>query len=340
MAQSSAQSLLDQHSSKKMDVDQISPTQARISIEPYERGFGHTIGNTYRRILLSSIPGAAITEVMIDNVQHEYETMEGVREDVIDILLNLKGIALKLHNVDEATINLSRFGEGDETAVRAGDFTLGQDVEIINQDHRICTLNKEGSIRLEAKVTRGRGYVPADSWRTEGEGEEEEAPAIGVLRLDATYSPIRRVAYRVENARVEQRTDLDKLILDLETNGAVGPEECMREAERILFEQAVFADNRERKTIAEVPDDPIDPLLLCPVDDLELTVRSANCLKAENINYIGDLVQRTEVDLLKTPNLGKKSLTEIKDILRQRDLSLGKRLENWPPRSLRVQGKA
>lgn len=337
MAQSSAQSLLDQGSAKKMDIQHISPTQAKISIEPYERGFGHTIGNTYRRILLSSIPGAAITEVMIDNVQHEYETIEGVREDVIDILLNLKGIALKLHNVEEATITLSRSGESDETIVRAGDFSPTQDVEIINQEHRICTLNGEGSIRLEAKVTRGRGYVPADSWRTEG--DEEEAAPIGVLRLDATYSPIRRVAYSVENVRVEQRTDLDKLILDLETNGAIGPEECMREAERILFEQAVFADNRElQKAVPEVPDEPIDPLLLCPVDDLELTVRSANCLKAENINYIGDLVQRTEVDLLKTPNLGKKSLTEIKDILRQRDLSLGMRLENWPPRSLRVQG--
>lgn len=337
MAQSSAQSLLDQSSTKKMDIQHISPTQAKISIEPYERGFGHTIGNTYRRILLSSIPGAAITEVMIDNVQHEYETIEGVREDVIDILLNLKGIALKLHSVDEATITLSRSGDSDETPVRAGDFSPNQDVEIVNQDHRICTLNREGSIRLEAKVTRGRGYVPADSWRTEG--EEEEAVPIGVLRLDATYSPIRRVAYSVENVRVEQRTDLDKLILDLETNGAIEPEECMREAERILFEQAVFADNRERQKAApEVPDEPVDPLLLCPVDDLELTVRSANCLKAENINYIGDLVQRTEVDLLKTPNLGKKSLTEIKDILRQRDLSLGMRLENWPPRSLRIQG--
>ena len=331
------QSLLDTPTTKKMDIQQVSPTRAKISIEPYERGFGHTIGNTYRRILLSSIPGAAITEVMIDNVQHEYETLEGVREDVINILLNLKDLAVILHNVDEASITLNRTGETDETVVRASDFTLTQDVEIVNSDHVICTLNRNGAIRLEAKVTRGRGYVPADA--QQWGGEDDESKPIGVLRLDATYSPIRRVAYSVENARVEQRTDLDKLILDLETNGAIGPEECMREAERILHEQAVFADTRARQPTVEPPERPVDPLLLRPVDDLELTVRSANCLKAENINYIGDLVQRTEVDLLKTPNLGKKSLTEIKDVLKSRELSLGMRLENWPPRHLRTDDK-
>ena len=180
---------------------------------------------------------------------------------------------------------------------------------------------------MEAKVTRGRGYVPADS--REEEEEEEESRPIGVLRLDATYSPMRRVAYSVENARVEQRTDLDKLILDIETNGTIGPEECMREAERILHEQAVFADSRAAEPAVAAPNRQIDSVLLRPVDDLELTVRSANCLKAENINYIGDLVQRTEVELLKTPNLGKKSLTEIKGVLQARDLTLGMRLENW-----------
>lgn len=326
-----AQSLLDRPTAKKLDIQQLGPTRARISIEPYERGFGHTIGNTYRRLLLSSIPGAAITEVMIDNVQHEYENLEGVREDVINILLNLKGLAIVLHDVEEANITLSRAGKGDETVVRAADFTLTQDVEIVNCDHVICTLNHNGAIRLDAKVTRGRGYVPADNLHTE---EEEESKPIGVLRLDASYSPVRRVAYSVENARVEQRTDLDKLILELETNGTIAPEECLKEAERILFEQAVFASNRNMEPLLETLEKPIDPILLRPVDDLELTVRSANCLKAESINYIGDLVQRTEVDLLKTPNLGKKSLTEIKDVLQSRNLTLGMSLENWPPRNL------
>ncbi len=336
MAQASSQSFLDLPPKKK-DIQQVSPYRAKISIEPYERGFGHTIGNTYRRILLSSIPGAAITEVMIDNVKHEYETLNGVREDVIDILLNLKGIALMLHNVDDVSISLSCTGEGEETVVRAGDFTLNQDVEIVNKDHVICTLNNDGAIRMEAKVTRGRGYVPVD--RHQPEEDEPESRPIGVLRLDATYSPIRRVSYSVENARVEQRTDLDKLILDLETNGTIGPEECMREAERILFEQAVFAGNSMREPSQGVREEPIDPLLLQPVDDLELTVRSANCLKAENIHFIGDLVQRTEVDLLKTPNLGKKSLTEIKDLLQQRKLSLGMQLSNWPAQGMRVEDK-
>ncbi len=330
------QSLLDMPTTKKMEIQQVSPTRSKISIEPYERGFGHTIGNTYRRILLSSIPGAAITEVMIDNVQHEYETLEGVREDVINILLNLKGLAVIMHDVEEASITLSRTGKEDETIVRAADFTLTQDVEIVNSDHVICTLNRGGAIRLEAKVTRGRGYVPAGDLEWD---EEEESKPIGVLRLDATYSPIRRVAYSVENARVEQRTDLDKLILDVETNGAISPEDCMREAERILHEQAVFADTRARQPTVDAPERPVDPLLVRPVDDLELTVRSANCLKAENINYIGDLVQRTEVELLKTPNLGKKSLTEIKEVLKSRELSLGMRLENWPPRHLRTEDK-
>ncbi|MCY4214673.1 MAG: DNA-directed RNA polymerase subunit alpha [Gammaproteobacteria bacterium] len=328
MASSSTHSLLELPTAKKMEIQQLSPTRAKISIEPYERGFGHTIGNTYRRILLSSMPGAAVTEVEIDNVQHEYETLEGVREDVINILLNLKGVAIVLHDSDQATITLSRSGEGETTEVRAADFTLSQDVEIINQDHLICTLNDKGAIRMEAKVTRGRGYVPADS-REEDNEEEEESRPIGALRLDATYSPIRRVAYSVESARVEQRTDLDKLILDIETNGTIGPEECMREAERILHEQAVFGHSLAAEPATAAPNRQIDAVLLRPVDDLELTVRSANCLKAENINYIGDLVQRTEVELLKTPNLGKKSLTEIKGVLQARDLTLGMRLENW-----------
>jgi DNA-directed RNA polymerase subunit alpha len=312
-----------------IDVQASSPTKARVSLEPLERGFGHTLGNTLRRILLSSMPGCAITEVQIDGVLHEYSTIEGVQEDVIDILLNLKNVAVVLHSQDEAIISLSKSGGGEVTA---GDFQLTEDVEIANPDHVICTLNDRGAIRLEARVTRGRGYVPA-----EGVLPEEEARPIGVLRLDASYSPMRRVSYSVEAARVEQRTDLDKLILEIETNGTIDPEEAIRRAATILQQQlAVFVDlESEGEPLIEEKVDEVDPILTRPVDDLELTVRSANCLKAENIYYIGDLIQRTEVELLKTPNLGKKSLTEIKDVLASRGLSLGMRLENWPPPGLR-----
>ncbi|MBM4202908.1 MAG: DNA-directed RNA polymerase subunit alpha [Gammaproteobacteria bacterium] len=312
-----------------IDVQAFSPTKARVSLEPLERGFGHTLGNTLRRILLSSMPGCAITEVNIDGVLHEYSTIEGVQEDVIDILLNLKNVAVVLHNQDEAIITLNKSGSGQ---VIAGDFQLTEDVEIANPDLVICTLNDRGSIRLEARVTRGRGYVPVDNLQT-----EEESRQIGVLRLDASYSPMRRVSYSVEAARVEQRTDLDKLILEIETNGTIDPEEAIRRAATILQQQlAVFVDlQSEGEPMVEEKVDEVDPILTRPVDDLELTVRSANCLKAEHIYYIGDLIQRTEVELLKTPNLGKKSLTEIKDVLASRGLSLGMRLENWPPSGLR-----
>jgi len=329
MSQSATDFLTPRH----IDVQELAPTRARVTLEPLERGFGHTLGNTLRRILLSSMPGCAISEVQIDGVLHEYSTMEGVQEDVIDILLNLKGVAVVLHNQDSAIIRIAKSGAGPVTA---GDFQLTQDVEIANPEHVICHLNENGSIRLEAKVTRGRGYVPVDSLE-----EEEEGRPIGSLRLDATYSPMRRVAYSVESARVEQRTDLDKLILDIETNGTIDPEEAIRRAATILQQQlAVFVDlEGEGEPTAEIREDEIDPILIRPVDDLELTVRSANCLKAENIYYIGDLIQRTEVELLKTPNLGKKSLTEIKDVLASRGLSLGMRLENWPPASLKGDNK-
>jgi len=329
MTQSATEFLTPRH----IDIQASSHTRAKVTLEPLERGFGHTLGNTLRRILLSSMPGCAITEVQIDGVLHEYSTLEGVQEDVIDILLNLKGIAVILHNQDEAVITLNKSGAGQVTA---GDFQLTSDVEIANPDHVICSLNDNGAIRLEARVTRGRGYVPVDSLE-----EEEESRPIGVLRMDATYSPMRRVAYSVERARVEQRTDLDKLVLDLETNGTIEPEEAIRRAATILQQQlAVFVDlESEGEPITEEKEDEVDPILIRPVDDLELTVRSANCLKAENIYYIGDLIQRTEVELLKTPNLGKKSLTEIKDVLASRGLSLGMRLENWPPASLRGDDK-
>jgi len=315
---------------KHIQVDQKSATRASVVLEPLERGFGHTLGNALRRILLSSMPGCAIVEAEIEGVLHEYSTIEGVQEDVIEILLNLKGVAVILNSADEAEITLDCRGP---SVVTAGDFQLSHDIEISNPDHVIANLNENGHLRLRAQVGRGRGYEPADVRIA----DEEESRVIGSLLLDASYSPVRRVSYKVDSARVEQRTDLDKLIIDLETNGTIDPEEAIRRAATILQQQvSVFVDlesENEPEVVEE--EDEIDPILLRPVDDLELTVRSANCLKAENIYYIGDLIRRTEVELLKTPNLGKKSLTEIKDVLASRGLSLGMRLENWPPTSLR-----
>ncbi|MDX1655506.1 MAG: DNA-directed RNA polymerase subunit alpha [Candidatus Competibacteraceae bacterium] len=312
-----------------VDVDVINERHARVTLEPLERGFGHTLGNALRRILLSSIPGAAIVECEIEGVLHEYSAMEGVQEDVIDILLNLKDVAIILHSGDEANLTLSKKGPGP---VKAGDIELTHTVEIVNPEHVIAHLTKEGEIKMKLKVERGRGYVPATA---RGTAEGENRP-IGRLQLDASFSPIFRVSYKVESARVEQRTNLDKLVVDLETNGTVDPEDAIRIAATILRDQlSVFVDLKGREE--ETPEPAavnIDPILLRPVDDLELTVRSANCLKAESIYYIGDLVQRTEVELLKTPNLGKKSLTEIKDVLASHGLSLGMKLENWPPPGL------
>jgi DNA-directed RNA polymerase subunit alpha len=306
-----------------IEVEQLGATRAKVILEPLERGFGHTLGNALRRILLSSMPGCAITGVEIDGVLHEYSAMEGVQEDVIEILLNLKGVAIVMHGKDEATVSLSKKGSG---VVTAGDIQVDQGIEIRNPDHVIAHLNDRGQLNMKLTISRGRGYVPADA----RENPEDETRAIGRLQLDATFSPVVRVSYVVENARVEQRTDLDKLVLDLETNGTLDPEEAIRRAATILQQQlAVFVDLEGEKPVeAQQQQDEIDPILLRPVDDLELTVRSANCLKAENIYYIGDLVQRTEVELLKTPNLGKKSLTEIKDVLASRGLSLGLRLDN------------
>lgn len=315
---------------RHIDVTELAPTRAKVVLEPLERGFGHTLGNALRRILLSSMPGCAITEVEIAGVQHEYSAIEGVQEDVIEILLNLKNVAVIMHGKDQATLSLTKQGPG---SVTAGDIQLDHEVEIANPD--LIIANITGDVKLEMKLTvgRGRGYQPVDARQS----DDDETRAIGRLQLDASYSPVRRLAYTVESARVEQRTDLDKLVLDLETNGTIDPEEAIRRAATILQQQlAVFVDlEGEKEAEPEQKEDQIDPVLLRPVDDLELTVRSANCLKAENIYYIGDLIQRTEVELLKTPNLGKKSLTEIKDILASRGLSLGMRLENWPPASLK-----
>ncbi len=319
---------------RTIDITEFDTTHAKVVLEPLERGFGHTLGNALRRILLSSMPGCAIIEAEIDGVLHEYSAIEGVQEDVIEILLNLKNVAVVMHDKDEALVTLTKKGAG---VVTAGDIQTDASVEIKNPEHVICHVTGKSELVIHLRIARGRGYEPADARGS----DEEETSAIGKLKLDASFSPVRQVSYVVESARVEQRTDLDKLILELETNGSIDPEEAIRRAATILQQQlAVFVDLESDKQVEpEQQEDEVDPILLRPVDDLELTVRSANCLKAESIYYIGDLIQRTEVELLKTPNLGKKSLTEIKDVLASRGLSLGLRLENWPPASLRVESE-
>jgi DNA-directed RNA polymerase subunit alpha len=306
-----------------IDVENISPAHAKVVMEPFERGYGHTLGNALRRILLSSMPGYAPTEVKISGVLHEYSTIEGVQEDVVDILLNLKGLVLKLHNRTDTTLKLKKSTAGPVTG---HDIEQTHDVEIVNPDHVIANLAAGGKIDMQIKVEKGRGYVAATARRN------EDNRTIGSILLDASYSPVRRVSYAVENARVEQRTDLDRLVMDIETNGSIEPEEAVRFAARVLVEQlSVFADLQGTPMLAEEAKSPqVDPILLQPVDDLELTVRSANCLKAENIYYIGDLIQRSENELLKTPNLGRKSLNEIKEVLASKGLTLGMKLENWP----------
>ena len=317
----------------KPRVVKVTPTnakQAKVVIEPFERGFGHTLGNALRRVLLSSMPGCAITEAEIDGVLHEYTSIEGVQEDVVDILLNLKQVAIRLNAREETQLRLHKKGPGPVTA---GDIQLDHDVEVLNGDLVIANLTKAGELNMTLKVERGRGYRPA----VQRANFEESSGPIGRLQLDASFSPIRRVTYTVERARVEQRTDLDKLIVDIETNGTIDAEEAIRRAGAILKDQlSVFVDLQgQDEGAAKAAEQQFDPILLRPVDELELTVRSANCLKAENIHYIGDLVQRTEVELLRTPNLGKKSLTEIKEVLESHGLSLGMRLDNWPPVSLK-----
>ncbi|AEJ02546.1 DNA-directed RNA polymerase subunit alpha [Nitrosomonas sp. Is79A3] len=311
-----------------IDVQNISPLHAKVVMEPFERGYGHTLGNALRRILLSSMTGFAPTEVKIAGVVHEYSALDGVQEDIVDILLNIKGIVLKLHNNDEAIITLKKSGK---CVVTAGDIDVGHDVEILNPDHVLAHLTSDGKIDIQLKIEKGRGYVPATVRKN-----KNIENSVGTILLDASFSPIRRVSYTVESARVEQRTDLDKLIMDLETNGVVEPEEAIRFAARVLVQQlSVFADLESTPIPKEQPQVPqIDPILLRPVDDLELTVRSANCLKVENIYYIGDLIQRTEAELLRTPNLGRKSLNEIKEVLASRELTLGMKLDNWPPANL------
>ena len=317
---------------KTINVEQLGPNRAKVALEPFERGYGHTLGNALRRVLLSSMSGYAPTEVTIAGVLHEYSSIDGVQEDVVNILLNLKGVVFKLHNRDEVTLSLRKDGEG---LVTAADIQTPHDVEIINPDHVIAHLSHGGKLDMQVKVEKGRGYVPGSMRRH----ADEPSKAVGRIVLDASFSPVRRVSYTVESARVEQRTDLDKLVVDIETNGAISAEDAVRASAKILVEQlAVFAQLEGSEMIFE-PSAPrgaaqFDPILLRPVDELELTVRSANCLKAENIYYIGDLIQRTENELLKTPNLGHKSLNEIKEVLASRGLTLGMKLENWPPAAL------
>ena len=313
---------------RSIEVESVGVSHARVVMEPFERGYGHTLGNALRRILLSSMTGYAPTEVQITGVVHEYSTISGVSEDVVDILLNLKVVVFKLLGRDEVTLVLRKQGEGP---VYASDIDLPHDVEIINPHHVIAHLTDAGRLEMQIKVEKGRGYVPGNVRAL----RDERSQTIGRIVMDASFSPIKRVSYTVENARVEQRTDLDKLVLNVETNGVISPEEAVRQSARLLMDQiSVFAALEGAGEVFEAQSrgaPQIDPVLMRPVDDLELTVRSANCLKAENIYYIGDLIQRTENELLKTPNLGRKSLNEIKEVLAARGLTLGMKLENWPP---------
>jgi DNA-directed RNA polymerase subunit alpha len=319
---------------KAIQVEQLATNRAKVTLEPFERGYGHTLGNALRRVLLSSMVGYSATEVTIAGVVHEYSSIDGVQEDVVNILLNLKGVVFKLHNRDEVTLSLRKDGEG---AVTAADIQTPHDVEIINPEHVIATLSQGGKLDMQIKVEKGRGYVPGTMRRY----ADEPTKSLGRIVLDASFSPVKRVSYTVESARVEQRTDLDKLVLEIETNGAITAEDAVRASAKILVEQlAVFAQLEGGELSAfDAPAQRggagnFDPILLRPVDELELTVRSANCLKAENIYYIGDLIQRTENELLKTPNLGRKSLNEIKEVLASRGLTLGMKLEAWPPAGL------
>ncbi|MFN7096220.1 MAG: DNA-directed RNA polymerase subunit alpha [Gammaproteobacteria bacterium] len=312
---------------RSIEVSVVDKYRSRITLQPLERGYGHTLGNALRRILLSSMPGAAIVEISIEGVLHEYSTIEGVQEDVIDILLNLKGVALMMHGRDEVELTLNKSGAG---LVTAGDISVEHDVEIVNPDHVIANLSEKGNLNMKLLVRRGRGYHPVTARILD---DEEQRKPIGSLQLDASFSPVRRVSYAVESARVEQRTDLDKLIIDLETNGTLQPEEAIRRSATILQQQlAAFVELKQEEELKPSQNqDAFEPILLRPIEDLELTVRSTNCLKAENIFFVGDLIQRSENELLKTPNLGKKSLTEIKNVLASHSLSLGMHLDNWPP---------
>lgn len=301
---------------------------ATVVLEPLERGFGMTIGNALRRVLLSSLQGAAVTAVRIDGVLHEFSTLQGVREDVTDIVLNLKQLAIRMQGEGSKRLTLTATGPGEVTA---GQIQTTGDIEIANPELVICTLDEGAKLSMELTVASGKGYVPA------AENRPEDAP-IGLIPVDAIYSPVRRVAYRVEPTRVGQKTDYDKLVLDVETNGTVAAEDAVGIAARILQEQLqilINFDEPRQRIAEEVREDlPFNRNLLRKVDELELSVRSANCLKNDNIVYIGDLVQKTEQEMLRTPNFGRKSLNEIKEVLASMGLSLGMTVTGWPPENI------
>ena len=308
--------------------------KARLVAEPLERGFGVTLGNALRRVLLSSLQGAAVTAIQIDGVVHEFSSLEGVREDVVDIVLNIKQLALRLHAEGPKRMTLKATGPG---AVTAAQIETSADIEVLNPDHVLCTLDDGASVRMELTVQNGKGYVAAEFNRP------EDAPS-GLISVDALYSPVKRGAYRVEPTRQGQSLDYDKLIMEVETNGAVSPVDAVAYAARILQDQLqIFITFDEPKAAVEAsdgkPDLPFNPALLKKVDELELSVRSANCLKNDNIVYIGDLIQKTEGEMLRTPNFGRKSLNEIKEVLASMSLSLGMDVPNWPPENIEELAK-
>lgn len=307
----------------EIQVDDTSSTLSKVTLEPLERGFGHTLGNALRRVLLSSMPGAAVTDVVIDGITHEYSTIEGVREDVIDILLNIKEMPVKVIEGDTAEIVLDVTGPCD---VLASSFQVPGNVELVDQDFHVASIIDKVNLKMTLTVKTGRGYEPADL-------RDDEDRIVGGLKVDASYSPVKRVSYTVDNARFEKRTDLDKLLIELETDGTVDPKMAIEHAATIFQQQlSAFIDlDAIAEQEAKKDQNDFDPLLLRSIEELELTVRSTNCLKAESIYLIGDLIHRSEFDLLKTPNLGKKSLNEIKDVLASKNLSLGMTVENWPP---------
>jgi DNA-directed RNA polymerase subunit alpha len=306
---------------------------ATVVAEPLERGFGLTLGNALRRILLSSLQGAAITSVQIDGVLHEFSSIPGVREDVTDIVLNIKDIAIRMQGEGPKRMVLKKQGPG---AVLAGDIGVTGDVTVLNPNLVICNLDEGAEIRMEFTVNTGKGYVPAEQNRA------EDAP-IGLIPVDSLYSPVKKVAYRVENTREGQVLDYDKLTMNIETNGSITPEDAVAYAARILQDQlnvfVNFEEPRREEAAPSIPELAFNPALLKKVDELELSVRSANCLKNDNIVYIGDLIQKTEAEMLRTPNFGRKSLNEIKEVLAQMGLHLGMEVSGWPPENIEELAK-
>ena len=317
----------------KVEFSSSSRTKATLVAEPLERGFGLTLGNALRRVLLSSLRGAAVTAVQIDGVLHEFSSIPGVREDVTDIVLNIKAIAIKMQGEGPKRMTLRKTGPG---AVTAGDINTIGDVSILNPELVLCTLDDGAEIRMEFTVNTGKGYVPSEQNRP------EDAP-IGLIPVDSLYSPVKKVSYRVENTREGQNLDRDMLTMQIETNGSVSPEDALALAARILQDQLAvfitFEEPRKEEAVSTAPQLPFNPALLKKVDELELSVRSANCLKNDNIVYIGDLIQKSEGEMLRTPNFGRKSLNEIKEVLATMGLHLGMDVQGWPPENIEELAK-